>query len=86
MAYELNEGRGSFFKNDKKQNEKQPDYTGSIKVGGVEYWLSVWNAESKTGRKYCSVAVTPKSGGSSYNSPSQQFDKPEEDFGDEIPF
>jgi len=29
--YEQKEGQGSLFKNDKKTNDKQPDYRGSLK-------------------------------------------------------
>ena len=34
--------RGSIWKNDKKETEKHPDYTGSLNVDGVDYWVSAW--------------------------------------------
>jgi hypothetical protein len=35
MAYEHKENKGSLFKNDKKEEEKQPDYTGQANVDGT---------------------------------------------------
>ena len=50
---------GVLFKNDKKEQEKHPDYKGSIMVDGNEYWLSAWIKEGKTG-KFMGLAVSPK--------------------------
>ena len=50
---------GVLFKNDKKEQEKHPDYKGSIMVDGQEYWLSAWIKEGKTG-KFMGLAVSPK--------------------------
>lgn len=37
-----NTNRGAFFKNGKKETENHPDYTGTLNVEGVEYWVSGW--------------------------------------------
>ena len=50
---------GVLFKNDKKESGNQPDYKGNITVNGVEYWLSVWIKEGKSG-KFMGLAVSPK--------------------------
>lgn len=50
MAYELKEGQGSLFVNDKQGNEKRPDRRGEINVGGVIYKLSGWLKEGKSGK------------------------------------
>jgi hypothetical protein len=52
---------GVLFKNDKKEQEKHPDYKGSIMVDGNEYWLSAWIKEGKSG-KFMGLAVSPKDG------------------------
>lgn len=37
-----NTNSGSIFKNDKGENEKRPDFKGSINIEGKEYWISGW--------------------------------------------
>jgi uncharacterized protein (DUF736 family) len=55
-----NENRGVLFRNDKKESEKHPDFTGSIDVGGVDHYLSGWIKESKQGKKFFSLSVKAK--------------------------
>ena len=50
--------RGALFRNNKKENDKQPDYTGVINVDGVEKRLAAWLRESSKGTKYMSIAVS----------------------------
>lgn len=50
---------GVFFKNDRKESEKHPDYTGTVVVDGKDYRIAVWNRVSQGGREYHSVAFTP---------------------------
>jgi len=76
--------RGAIWKNEKKETEKHPDFTGSLDVEGVGYWVSAWKRKP----------------GSSENAPALSFSiklkearkapKPEQavepDFDDDIPF
>ena len=55
-----NTNRGAIFPNSKKENEKQPDRTGSIDIEGVEYWVSGWDKVSKSGNPFLSLSVTKK--------------------------
>lgn len=57
MDYD-NTNRGTLFKNDKKETEKQPDYKGKINVKGQDFYLSAWIKTSKDGNKYMSLAVS----------------------------
>ncbi len=50
-----NTDRGALFKNEKKENESQPDYTGNINVKGTEQRISAWLNTSKSGIKYLSI-------------------------------
>lgn len=51
-----NTDTGVLFKNERKKSDKHPDYTGSINIGGTEYWLSAWIKEGKKG-KFMSLAI-----------------------------
>lgn len=42
MPYEHRDNTGSLIKNDRKERENHPDYKGSCKIAGVEYWMSAW--------------------------------------------
>lgn len=55
-----NTNRGVLFKNDDKDDERSPDYTGSLNVDGAEFFLDAWIKEAKSGRKFLSVRVKPK--------------------------
>ena len=50
MAYEHKENKGSIFKNDRKEKDTHPDYTGQINVAGTLYNISGWINESKGGK------------------------------------
>jgi hypothetical protein len=52
--------RGALFKNQKRTEERQPEYTGNCEIDGKEYWVSAWVRESKNGQKFFSMAYTPK--------------------------
>jgi len=57
--FQMKENSGSLFKNDKKEDEKHPDYKGTVLIGGVEYWQSAWVKDGKNG-KFFSQSFTPK--------------------------
>jgi hypothetical protein len=56
MAYEMKDGSANLFKNDRKESEKHPDYTGSIMINGREHYFSAWIKEGKKG-KFISLVV-----------------------------
>lgn len=80
MAYD-NTNKGVLFRNDRKESDKHPDYTGSIDVNGEEFWLSGWikvaGPQAKNpGSKFLSVAVTKKDSVPAMNT----------NYDDDIPF
>ena len=59
MQYD-NTNSGAIFPAREKKSEKHPDMTGSLNVGGVEYYVSAWTKVSKQGQKFLSLSVNPK--------------------------
>ncbi len=51
-----NTNRGVLFKNNRKETDKHPDYTGHINIDGTEFWLSAWVQTSKSGDRYLSLS------------------------------
>ena len=43
--FEQKDGMGALFKNAKKEKPTQPDYTGNLKVEGIDFKLSAWIKE-----------------------------------------
>jgi hypothetical protein len=62
---------GVLFTNDRKQNDKQPDYTGNINIDGKEFWLSAWNKQGSK-EAFFSIAVKPKDDAATGASKAQQ--------------
>ena len=56
MAEYDNTNRGIIFKNDKKGNEKAPEYTGKGNFKGTDFEISLWVKKDKNGKSYFSVS------------------------------
>jgi uncharacterized protein (DUF736 family) len=56
MAYEQNNNTGSLFKNERRQNDRQPEYRGTAIINGKEMRISAWVRTSKNGTKFFSLA------------------------------
>ena len=50
MAYEQKEGDISVFKNNKKETENQPDYTGTALINGQKMKVALWIKEGQKGK------------------------------------
>ena len=57
MAYEHKEGQGSLFKNE-KQNDRQPDFKGTILIGGMTYEVAAWERTSQKGEQYFNLQAS----------------------------
>jgi hypothetical protein len=58
MPYEMKEGDFALFENDKKTNDKQPDYKGKIMVGGVVKEIAAWIKQSQNGADFLAGRVS----------------------------
>jgi len=59
MGFEQREGSGSLFKNDKRGNDKAPDYRGTALLNGVTMEVAGWIKQGKQG-SFMSLAIKPQ--------------------------
>lgn len=79
-AYVTRDNSGALFRNEQKENDGDRDYSGSINIDGTEYWVSGFvRVSKKTGKKYLSLSIKPK-------SPRAENSESSRPFNDEIPF
>jgi hypothetical protein len=97
MADYDNTNRGSIWKNDKKEKDTHPDFTGSLNVGGVEYWVSAWKRKEGAAAKApaLSFSVKPKEDQPQQSisqrampkaAPQASRGSRNEEFSDDVPF
>jgi len=56
---ETKKGTGALFRNNRKTNEKQPDWTGNVVTpNGEELTISLWVRTSSKGTEYLSAAIS----------------------------
>ena len=83
-----NTNRATLWKNDKKTEDKHPDYKGQVNVEGVEYWMSGWintagENSKRAGEKYISLRLEMKEG---QQKPAPQPQQAQQDPLDDVPF
>lgn len=89
MTTHDNTNRGSIWKNDKKEKDTHPDFTGSLNVDGVEFWVSAWKRKEGASPKApaLSMSIKPKDEQSKTPARREQDARRNDDMdGDSIPF
>ena len=83
-----NTNRGAIWRNDNRQSDKHPHFSGSINVDGKEYWLSGWKRADDAGDRapLVSFSVRPKDENPSQSYQQSAPQKAQDDFSDDIPF
>lgn len=72
-----NTNRWVLFKNDRKDRDTLPDYSGTINVDGVDYYLDAWLKEGKKGKFFSGKVKrkdAPRESGRSAPPPGRQPD------------
>jgi hypothetical protein len=84
MAEYDNTNRGVLFKNDRKEKDTHPDYTGSGNVDGVDVYINGWKKESN-GKNFISFSFKRKDAAKPAvkAAPKQRVHA---DLDDEVPF
>ena len=83
-----NTNRGSIWKNDKKETDKHPDFTGSLNVNGEDFWVSAWKRKADANPKApaLSFSIKPKEEKTQSGYGNTQSGNDPTDFDDDIPF
>ena len=90
MAYD-NTNSGMMARNENRKTDKHPEFSGSINVEGVDYWLSAWVNEGKAGgkmegKKYFSIKINRKEANGTTTSAPRPYVGRFDDMDDDIPF
>lgn len=74
---------GAIWKNERREKDTHPHFTGSAIVEGVEYWVSAWkrDADAKENLPALKFSLKPKE-----EKPAQAPPPPAQEFNDDIPF
>lgn len=83
-----NNNRGSIWKNEKKETENHPDFTGSAIINGVDMWVSAWKRKEGAKDKSPALSFTFKPKDDAQSKPTNKSEpaKSFDDFEDDIPF
>ena len=84
-----NNNRGAIWRNDKKEKDTHPDFTGSATIDGVDYWVSAWKRkpDAKPSSPALSFSVKPKEQSHHQQAKADGYQKQQDDFIDsDIPF
>lgn len=84
MAYEMKDHTFTLFDNDKKGNDKAPDYKGKGLVNGQEIRIAVWKRKSASGTEYLSGTIEEQNKPDLPEEPKQE--PAQEQVNDFIPF
>lgn len=72
---------GILSRNERKEQDSHPDFTGSINVNGTDYWLNGWVKTKKDNSgKFFSLSVRPKDAPKAAPKVSTSFDDMTSDF------
>lgn len=89
MAFEQRPGNGVLFKNNRKEKDSHPDYTGNALSPDGEYFeLSAWIKEGQKG-KFMSISLKPKYAPGQPQQSKSSGGAPKGDFSDmddDLPF
>ena len=60
MAYETRDNSGSLFRNAEKRSENGPDYSGTCRIDGQDYFFDGWLKKSEKGTNWMSFSFKRK--------------------------
>ena len=88
MAEYSNDNKGAIWRNEKKETENHPDFTGSAIINGVDMWVSAWKRKPDAKEKSPALSFTFKAKDEAKSSAPVANKKSSyaDDFDKEIPY
>lgn len=87
MAYEKRPNSGTLGKNQRKTEDKHPEYAGEINVDGTDYWLSAWvKTNGQSGEKFFSLSVKKKGSRGAGTAKPSSVKPPADEPNDDLPW
>jgi D-Tyr-tRNAtyr deacylase len=74
MAFQLKDGQGSLFPNDRKTSDSHPDYKGSAMLNGQEFYLAAWTKKGARG-EFLSLSIKPKAQSEVYQQAKKDIER-----------
>lgn len=84
--YQQKDMSGSLFKNEQKQTDRHPDYSGTATINGVEMFMDAWVKTADTGRKWMSFSFKPKNQQAAKPAAKQPARQQRDEPSDDIPW
>jgi hypothetical protein len=72
-SFQRKQNSGALFRNQKKQQPQHADFSGTLDVNGVQYWIDAWTRESKCGTKFLSLGIKLKGASKSAGTADDVF-------------
>ena len=83
-AFETKPSTGALFRNDRKEEERHPDYNGKIALpDGTEHFLNAWIKTAKSGKKFMSLSIGKPTQWKGDDAPKRSV---REELDDAVPF
>lgn len=78
MSYEQRDNSGTLGKNERREKDTHPEYSGQCVINGQPMWISAWVKEGRNG-KFFSLSFRPKQarqiqGAVAHKEPDRGFD------------
>lgn len=78
--------KGAIWKNDKRETDRHPHFTGTANIDGVEFYVSAWKRDAGASEKAPALRFAFTVKGRKDNAKPDNHARDTDDLNDDIPF